>query len=92
MGGILGDMYGISRPFETAFFLYIASSIYGALLMPTAPSNKSKEPRRTSRGLGGFFAPLKVIVPQKYILTNGKIVNNYGLVFLALGIFLGVVS
>ncbi|KAI1879257.1 hypothetical protein JX265_002211 [Neoarthrinium moseri] len=90
LGGVLGDIYGIRRPFEVAFFLYITSSIYGALFMPTTSSNDDKVKDKNTRGVGGFFAPLKVIVPHRYVLEDGKIIKNYGLVFLALGIFLGV--
>ncbi|KAF7531114.1 hypothetical protein G7054_g9198 [Neopestalotiopsis clavispora] len=89
LGGVLGDMYGIRRPFEVAFFLYITSSIYGALFLPEAPTEGQAE-KKNPRGVGGFFAPLKVIVPQKYIQEDGKLFTSYGLIFLALGIFLGV--
>lgn len=110
VGGVLGDVYGIRRPFgkwathnllpsdanlssdiEVAFFLYIASSIYGALFLPEA-SVDSETQKKNPRGVGGFFAPLKVIVPHQYILKDGRLVTNFGLIFLALGIFLGVVS
>lgn len=89
LGGVLGDVYGIRRPFEVAFFLYITSSIYGALFLPEAPAESHAE-KKNPRGVGGFFAPLKVIVPQKYIQQDGKLFTSYGLIFLALGIFLGV--
>jgi hypothetical protein len=92
VGGVLGDVYGIRRPFEVAFFLYITSSIYGALFMPGKPLADDKQAAQKNRGVGGFFAPLKVIVPQKYVLEGGRAVTNYGLIFLALGIFVGVVS
>ncbi|KAK9786703.1 putative Major facilitator superfamily (MFS) profile domain-containing protein [Seiridium cardinale] len=90
LGGVLGDVYGIRRPFETAFFLYIASSLYGALFLPTPSAADRDTQKKNPRGVGGFFAPLKVIVPHKYMLEDGKIIANYGLIFLALGIFLGV--
>lgn len=92
VGGVLGDVYNIRRPFEVAFFLYVASTIYGALFLPTGTGNEATGQKPSGRGLGGFFAPIKVIVPHKYRLESGAIVKNYGLVFLALGIFLGVVS
>lgn len=110
MGGVLGDVYGIRRPFgkcihcqfwtcstntsssvEVAFFLYIASSIYGALFLPEASAD-GETLKKNIRGVGDFFAPLKVIVPHQYRLEDGKVITNYGLIFLALGIFLGVVS
>ncbi|KAI1421160.1 major facilitator superfamily transporter [Xylaria sp. FL1777] len=90
LGGVLGDLYGIRRPFEVAFFLYVVSTLYGALLLPTKTSTDETNQKQPSRGLNGFFAPLKVIVPHKYCLGSGKVIKNYGLIFLALGIFLGV--
>ncbi|KAI1632147.1 major facilitator superfamily domain-containing protein [Biscogniauxia mediterranea] len=90
LGGVLGDVYNIRRPFETAFFLYIVSTIYGALFMPTGSGNETSGQKQGGRGLSAFFAPIKVIVPHRYRLESGKIIKNYGLVFLAIGIFLGV--
>ncbi|KAI3316590.1 major facilitator superfamily transporter [Xylariaceae sp. AK1471] len=91
LGGVLGDVYGIRRPFETAFFLYVISTLYGALFLPTkTPTETNNDQKQSSRGPNGFFAPLKVIVPHKYRLESGKVIKNYGLIFLALGIFLGV--
>ncbi|KAI0376187.1 major facilitator superfamily domain-containing protein [Hypomontagnella monticulosa] len=90
LGGVLGDVYNIRRPFETAFFLYVASTIYGALFLPTGTGNEATSQKPSGRGLSGFFAPIKVIVPHKYRLESGSVIKNYGLVFLALGIFLGV--
>ncbi|KAI8623150.1 major facilitator superfamily transporter [Xylariaceae sp. FL1651] len=90
LGGVLGDLYGIRRPFETAFFLYVVSTLYGALFMPTKTSTDESSQKQSGRGLSGFFAPLKVIVPRRYRLESGKIIKNYGLIFLALGVFLGV--
>lgn len=75
---------------EVAFFLYIISSIYGALFIPTAPADAQAKKEKSS-GVSAFFAPLKVIVPHQYLLVNGNIFTSYGLIFLAMGIFLGVV-
>ncbi|TGJ79419.1 hypothetical protein E0Z10_g9345 [Xylaria hypoxylon] len=90
LGGVLGDLYGIRRPFEVAFFLYVVSTLYGALFLPTKTSTEASDRKHSSRGLNGFFAPLKVIAPHKYRLESGSVIKNYGLIFLALGIFLGV--
>ncbi|KAI4859554.1 hypothetical protein F4820DRAFT_156997 [Hypoxylon rubiginosum] len=90
LGGVLGDVYNIRRPFETAFFLYVACTIYGALFLPTGTGNEMTNQKKGGRGISGFFAPIKVIAPHKYRLESGKVVKVYSLVFLALGIFLGV--
>ncbi|KAL7623530.1 hypothetical protein AAE478_007213 [Parahypoxylon ruwenzoriense] len=90
LGGVLGDVYNIRRPFEVAFFLYVASTIYGALFMPTKTGNEATNQKQSNRGISAFFAPVKIIVPHKYRLESGKVIKNYSLIFLALGIFLGV--
>ncbi|KAH7030788.1 major facilitator superfamily domain-containing protein [Microdochium trichocladiopsis] len=92
LGGVLGDLYGIRRPFEVAFFLYVISTIYGAIFMPTeiAKSKKNGTTAPKKVGIAAFFAPLRVIVPHKYRLASGKVITNYGLIFLATGLFLGV--
>ncbi|KAI1398280.1 hypothetical protein F4819DRAFT_468928 [Hypoxylon fuscum] len=90
LGGVLGDVYNIRRPFEVAFFLYVASTIYGALFMPTGEGNDTNNPKKGGRGISGFFAPLKIIVPHRYRLASGKVIKNHSLIFLALGILLGV--
>ncbi|KAI1079747.1 major facilitator superfamily domain-containing protein [Whalleya microplaca] len=90
LGGVLGDVYNIRRPFEVAFFLYVASTIYGALFMPTTTGTAENPQKKGGRGISGFFAPLKVIVPHKYRLESGAVIKNWGLIYLAMGIFLGV--
>ncbi|RYP67895.1 hypothetical protein DL771_007003 [Monosporascus sp. 5C6A] len=90
VGGVLGDVYNIRRPFEVAFFLYVASTIYGGLFLPTPEQGDVGAEKHAGKGLGAFFAPLKIIRPHRYRLESGKVIKNYGLVFLALGIFLGV--
>ncbi|KAI1091252.1 hypothetical protein F5B19DRAFT_459626 [Rostrohypoxylon terebratum] len=89
LGGVLGDVYNIRRPFETAFFLYVACTLYGAIFLPNG-SNKTQGQKQNARGIGAFFAPLKIIVPHNYRLESGRVIKNYSLIFLALGIFLGV--
>ncbi|KAI1262618.1 major facilitator superfamily transporter [Xylariaceae sp. FL1019] len=90
LGGVLGDVYGIRRPFEVAFFLYLVSTIYGGLFLPDSVSTAESDKKQSKGGLEGFFAPIKVIRSHRYRLGSGKVIKNYGLIFLALGIFLGV--
>ncbi|KAI2640211.1 major facilitator superfamily transporter [Xylaria nigripes] len=92
LGGVLGDVYGIRRPFEIAFFLFIFSTLFAIFFMPTNISSETSDGKQLGPGLDGFFAPLKVIVPRLYRLDSGKIIENYGLIFLASGIFLGVLA
>ncbi|RYC64684.1 hypothetical protein CHU98_g1511 [Xylaria longipes] len=86
VGGVLGDVYGIRRPFEVAFFLYVLSTLYGALFLPSKTATDSSNQKQSRRGLNSFFAPLKVIVPHRYRLETGRVIQNYGFIFLALGI------
>ena len=91
MGGVLGDIH-IRRPFEVAFFLYIVSTIYGALFLPESTQGDGDAQKQPANGVAAFFAPLRIIRPHRYRLKSGQVIKNHGLVFLALGIFLGVVS
>jgi hypothetical protein len=91
VGGVLGDVAGIRSPFETAFFLYVACTIFGAFYLPKSTSSGGNAPKGANKGLKAFFAPLRIIVPHDYRLESGKVIRNYGLVFLALGLFIGVV-
>jgi hypothetical protein len=45
-----------------------------------------------AKGIGAFFAPLKVLGPQKMVLSQGKPFKFWGITFLALGVFLGVLA
>ncbi|KAI1822156.1 major facilitator superfamily transporter [Xylaria intraflava] len=89
-GGMIADAYGIRRPFEVALLLFAVSALYGVIFMPVVSSAEPSDQKHPGRGIDEFFAPLKVIVPHRYRLESGKIITNYGLIFLALGIFLGV--
>ncbi|TQN64361.1 Major facilitator-type transporter psiT1 [Colletotrichum shisoi] len=90
LGGVLGDVFGISSPFITAVGCFAVTTIYGAILWPASPEQSDEAASKTTPGASGFLAPIKVLMPQKYRLGSGKVVRNYGLVFLALGIFFGV--
>ncbi|KAL1901006.1 hypothetical protein Sste5346_002070 [Sporothrix stenoceras] len=95
LGGIVGDTYGIVRPFQTAFFLFIFSSFFARYAMPyISPESLSNPNAKTARkgGLAGFFEPLKVLLPQKIRLHSGRIANHYGVFFLCCGVFLGVLA
>lgn len=95
LGGIVGDTYGIVRPFQTAFFLFIFASLFARYAMPyISPESLSNPNAKTTRkgGLAGFFEPLKVLLPQKIRLHSGRIANHYGVFFLCCGVFLGVLA
>ena len=57
-----------------------------------APEALSNGKRPNVQGVAGFFAPLRVMVPQTLALPGGKVRKHYGVLFLCAGVFLGVVS
>lgn len=90
-GGMIGDAWDVRAPFDTAFVAFIVSSIYIRLALPyIAPEDMSGG--KKGSGDSGFFAPLKILVPQKIRLADGKVKKHYGVIFLSIGIFVGVVS
>ncbi|KAK1996601.1 major facilitator superfamily transporter [Colletotrichum falcatum] len=90
LGGVLGDVFGIVSPFVTAVGCFAVATTYGAVFWPAPPERNDEAATKTTPGASGFLAPIKVLMPQKYRLESGKVVKNYGLVLLALGIFFGV--
>ncbi|KAJ0342709.1 hypothetical protein COL154_013675 [Colletotrichum chrysophilum] len=90
LGGVIGDVFGIVSPFVSAVGCFAVATTYGGIFWPSPPDNDDEANGKTTSGASGFLAPIKVLMPQKYRLENGKIIRNYGLVFLALGIFFGV--
>ena len=95
LGGIVGDEFGIVRPFQTAFFLFLFASFFSRFALPyISPESLSGPNTKPTRrgGLSGFTEPLKVLLPQKIRLSSGRIANHYGVFFLCAGVFLGVVS
>lgn len=96
VGGIVGDAIDIKAPFELAFISFLVSTVYVQFAMPyISPESMSgaKKEDADSRGSGlaAFFAPLKILSPQRLRLADGRIRKHYGVIFLCAGIFVGVV-
>ncbi|KAK0667085.1 hypothetical protein QBC41DRAFT_366416 [Cercophora samala] len=92
-GGMMGDIWGISRPFEVAFCAFLLSTLYVAIVVPyldASTTHSGNKPR--SQGISQFFAPLRVLLPQRILSRNGSIKKHYGLTVLCAGIFLGVLA
>lgn len=90
-GGMIGDAWDIRAPFDTAFIAFCVSSIWVRFALPyISPEDMSSN--KKAGGPSGFFAPLRVLVPQKVRLRDGRLKKHYGVIFLGLGIFVGVVS
>ncbi|KAI6771487.1 hypothetical protein HG531_009112 [Fusarium graminearum] len=87
-GGMLGDI-DIKAPFGTSFCCFILSGIYAWSALPyISPESMSSGGRPAT----GFLTPLKVLMPQKLRLANGKTKKHLGVIFLCAGIFLGVLA
>ncbi|KAI6379825.1 hypothetical protein MCOR25_001958 [Pyricularia grisea] len=91
-GGMLGDSFGIRRPFETAFVCFLIATIYVRLAIPYLPPSADVAGKNAPKGIKGFFAPLKVLKPQKLRLANGQVKKHYGMFFLCCGVFMGVLA
>jgi hypothetical protein len=92
-GGMIGDAWGIRRPFEVAFCSFLLSTLYVRIAMPFIPAESltgGSGPK--SKGLAGFLSPLRVLAPQTVLLQHGGTRRHYGVLFLCGGVFLGVVS
>jgi hypothetical protein len=90
---MLGGAWGIQRPFELACCSFLLATLYVFVALPyIAPESLSDGKRPKVRGIAGFFAPLRVMVPQTLVLPSGKIKKHHGVLFLCAGVFLGVVS
>ena len=88
-GGFLSDWFGIITPFRVTLVLFCISTIYGYLFLPTIPISEEVE-KKASKSLGTFFDPLKMFIPRKWMLRNGTVRKEYGVLLLGTGAFLAV--
>ena len=88
-GGLLSDWFGMITPFRVTLVLFCLSTAYGFLFLPYIPLSKEVE-KKASKSLGAFFDPLKMFVPQRWILRNGIVQREYGVLLLGAGAFLAV--
>ncbi|KAI7597045.1 Metallo-dependent hydrolase, partial [Hortaea werneckii] len=89
-GGLIGDYLGIIWPFRVTLALFILCCIYIQLCLPEI-HNKEVE-AKASKSLSSFFDPIKMFAPQKFIRPNGHVHKEYGVLFLGIGTFLGVLA
>lgn len=92
MGGQIGDIFGVVRPFQTAFVSFCLSGVYVWLFVPYISVESLGDSKKKATGLAGFFAPLKVLLPQMIRFPGGTLKKHYGVFFLCFGNFIGVVS
>ncbi|KAK4150226.1 hypothetical protein C8A00DRAFT_37176 [Chaetomidium leptoderma] len=92
-GGMIGDAWGIRRPFEVACVSFLLSAVYIRIAIPhIAAESLSSGSKPKSKGLTELFAPLRVLAPQRILLDSGLTRNDYGVLFLCAGVFLGVLA
>lgn len=101
LGGMVGDAFGIRMPFQVAFFLFLGSSLYSALVLPYVSPESLTDGKKDGAGrggkggkggVGGFLAPLRIMAPQRVRLADGRVVSHYGVFFLCCGMFLAVLA
>lgn len=96
-GGQMGDLWGVRRPFEVACVFFLMATVYVQLMLPyISPDDmdgrKKKSEVKGGGGATGFLAPLRVLLPQRIVVRSGVTRKHYGVMFLCLGVFLGIVS
>lgn len=91
-GGLLSDAFGVPAPFEVTLVLFIVSCIYIAIALPSVPLHLTPENEKKSRSLLAFFEPLKMFVPRKWVLENGRVQREYGVLLLGVGASLAVLA
>ncbi|KAL7809367.1 hypothetical protein V8C44DRAFT_350543 [Trichoderma aethiopicum] len=93
VGGMLGDAIDIRAPFHLAFVTFLLSCTYVHFTLPyISPESMSNKKKPGPPGIAGFFAPLKILVPQRLRTSQGNIKKHYGVIVLCAGIFLGVLA
>ncbi|KAK6397853.1 hypothetical protein LTR65_005101 [Meristemomyces frigidus] len=93
LGGLIGDIYGIRRPFDVAFFLFAIACLYAGTIAPYIdPATLSDQTSSKPKGIGAIFGPLRVLAPARLRLQDGTVTKHFGVLFLAMGVFLGVLA
>ncbi|ORY70446.1 uncharacterized protein BCR38DRAFT_471739 [Pseudomassariella vexata] len=93
IGGIIGEISIIRRPFELAAVSLTLSCLYAAFIVPYIDPKTLGGSDKKSAGSAEkskFF--LAVFAPQRLRLENGKVVKYYGMLLLAVGIFTSVLA
>ena len=89
---MIGDIWGIRRPFEVAFCSFLLATLYASVAVPYIdPATLTDGKKNSGKGFSQLFTPLRVLLPQRVLLKNGTVKKHYGVLFLCSGVFLGVV-
>lgn len=90
-GGLVAEKFGIQAPFIVTLGMFTLCSIYVFLSLPSLPRIVQEETTQR-KGLSRFFGPLRIFVPQKWVLPDGGMRKQYGALLLALGDFLAILA
>ena len=91
-GGLLSDLISTIAPFRVTLVLFCISTTYVFLFLPRLPHNITPEQLKKTASLGAFFEPLKMFVPQKWTLKDGRTQREYGILLLGAGAFLALLA
>ena len=99
LGGLVAEAFGIKAPFRLTLALFLLACVYVAIFLPHIPPAEAKVADVSSMGtkkkrgmFSGFFGPLIVFAPKKFIGTDGVVRTEYGAFLLAWGVFLGILA
>lgn len=103
VGGVVGDAFGIGRPFQAAMGLFLTASVYAFVFIPyidpkmlSGPGDNINASRSRGGSLRSVLGPFRVLSPWKWReqeREGGAVGKRYcGITFLALGVFLGVLA
>ncbi|EQL03242.1 Major facilitator superfamily transporter [Ophiocordyceps sinensis CO18] len=86
-GGMAGNV-DIKAPFLIAFASFLVAAMYTRAAMPyMIPDSKPSQ-----QGISTILEPLKIALPQRFRLVDGRVTKHYGVTFLCGGVFLGVLA
>ncbi|KAF2099508.1 MFS general substrate transporter [Rhizodiscina lignyota] len=92
-GGLISDWFEIITPFRVTLVLFVASTIYVFLFLPRLPPHgDANGTKNQAKSLARFFGPLKIFVPHKWVLSDGRVQRQYGPMLLGAGAFFGVLA
>ncbi|KAI5365462.1 putative major facilitator superfamily, MFS transporter superfamily [Septoria linicola] len=92
IGGYSADLLGIIWPFRITLGLFLLSSIYILLFLPWIRVELSPEMQKRTQSLSSFFDPLRMFVPSKWRLKDGRVQTEYGIILLGAGAFTALLA
>lgn len=92
IGGYSADVLGIVWPFRITLGLFLLSSVYILFFLPWIKVDLSPEVQKRTQSLSSFFDPLRMFVPSKWRLRDGRIQTEYGIILLGAGAFTALLA